>query len=94
MTQEAATAIAVGVAASGTFGTGIAIGALLMKREVTRVMEAVEKISAIDIKRLEAHFLSVHVHASKLTEHGMRLDRAEERIDDIEVRIRPLERRP
>ena len=90
----------------GGLGTGGAIAAWLVKREVSRVLAAVERVPGKDwferveekldnlpsASRFDAHFKMGHDHANMLLEHSLRLGKAERGLDDHEGRIRVIER--
>lgn len=92
-------------AVSGGLSTGAGIAAWLLKREMTRVVTAAdrvpetrwfvrveEKIDHLDPARMGEHYARVDAHATQLVDHEARLDHVEQQSDDHETRIRHVER--
>jgi hypothetical protein len=91
-------------AIAGGLGTGVGIAAWLVKREVARVMAAVDrvpekqwferieaKIDHLDPDRLLEHYRRVDQHGTQLLDHEGRLDHVERQGADHEARIRYVE---
>ena len=102
MTTEGWVGIATAVA--GGLSTGVAIAAWLLKREISRVMAAVDrvperqwfkriedKIDHLDPDRLSEHYRRVNAHEAQLLDHEGRLDHVERQGVDHETRLRYVE---
>lgn len=84
--------VGLGAAVIGGLSTGITIGVLLFRREVARVLEAVDRIPTREwFERIERHLEEWPASASRLQVHDERISGLATRLDDHESRLRQIE---